>query len=229
MQFFLSMWLCLGARQQDSQGHFFLRFQLPWLQYPPRPRWLTHKLLLFPCLIPLLQHCGPPLNCAKDVVNTWPFLFAHDFCSTLPCTEAKKIEVHDSKVGILADWWAQNLSFFCSAIHSVSATSVPPRLQDGCYSGRKQQCPKAGMERERDFSCSFLSLSQEIYPSNPIGLGLRPNFKEAQKWSIWIFSFPWNTRKALLARTKDRKWLLGWQLKVSATQYHFLLYDCFTF
>lgn len=143
--------------------------------------------------------------------------------------EDRSTEVSDCKVGIPADWWAQNLSFFCSAIHSMSATCVPSRLQDGCHSSRKQQRPKAGVERERDFSCSFLSLSQEIFPSNPIGPGLCPNFKEAQKWSIWIFSFPWNTRKALLTRKKDRKWLLGWQLKLSATQYHFLLYDCFTF
>lgn len=104
MQFFLSNVALCGGGATGLPGHFFLRFQLPWLQFPPKPRWLPRKLLLFPCLISLLQHCGPPLNYAKDVVNTWPLLFVHDFCSTLPCTEAKKIEVQKH---VIVRWGSQ--------------------------------------------------------------------------------------------------------------------------
>lgn len=69
MQFFLVN-VVLSGGQRETTGlpkGFHPLSSVAMAPALPRPGWLTHKLSLFTCLLPLLQHCGHSLHYAKDV------------------------------------------------------------------------------------------------------------------------------------------------------------------
>lgn len=196
------MWFCLGERererQQASQRDFVL-FSVAMAPVLPRPRWLTHKLSLFTCL----YHCcntGQSLHYAKDKINLTPLL-----CPQLLLNPSIYRGKEDR-----SKWSQCEVPSCLMGPDSFLLSPLPSTVyqQHMFLQGYKLAAAAAKINnvQKQEGRKRFISFISLFIPGNfplkfhwtELGLMCTPNLKEAQKWSIWIFSFIWK----VLARKK---------------------------